>query len=609
MKISKIKLIILSLTLGISAWVLISGGSKAFAAPATFTVTNTNDSGAGSLRQALIDANANGNSSDVDVITFNISGGGVQTISPATSLPQITEPVEINGYSQPGSSANTAPSPQPINSVITIAINGGPDAGGTQTRLDIAATAPGTIIRGISMYGCGVSDQEGCVRTEADQVVIAGNFLGVMPDGSTAGSYEISSAIIQYGGSNLTIGGTSPAARNILSNKEFGQQAVNINSSTGGTVIQGNYIGLAKDGITSLNTIGGVGLNTSAGTTVGGAASGTINVIHGTQIAVLMTSSNAVVQGNYIGTDYTGSPRSSLSSAGIAVSAGGHENLIGGTNPGEGNIIAGTNGSGVTIARLTINGMFDGISIHNSILGNSIYSLTPGDSGGAYPSLDGLKLAIVFSQAIDSDADFVPNLYDVKPYNNDVSDADVGTNNLMNHPILNTAVQNGNQLEFNYDLDTADSPSNQYRVEFFASDSSELGTSGGMAQTFLGAVTVSPGSAQSSSITLPSNTSLNGKIFSATATAVDNTLAFGYGSTSRVSPAISLTSESNTTTNTNTEGSQNTGTSNTTSTAQLASTGQNTKLIITAAILLTIVGLISCAYVVVKPKAAKSKKR
>ena len=68
------------------------------------TVTNTNDSGAGSLRQAILDANA---APGVDTITFNIAGTGVRTIQPLTELPVITEAVNIDGYSQPGASANT----------------------------------------------------------------------------------------------------------------------------------------------------------------------------------------------------------------------------------------------------------------------------------------------------------------------------------------------------------------------------------------------------------------------------------------------------------------------------------------------------------------------
>ena len=48
-------------------------------AAATFTVTNTNDSGAGSLRQAILDANA---SAGADLIDFSIPGAGVHTIAP-----------------------------------------------------------------------------------------------------------------------------------------------------------------------------------------------------------------------------------------------------------------------------------------------------------------------------------------------------------------------------------------------------------------------------------------------------------------------------------------------------------------------------------------------
>src|SRR5580765_1806840 len=55
--------------------------------PSTFTVINTNDSGAGSLRQAILDANTN---AGADTIAFNIGGGGVQTISPLSQLPTLT---------------------------------------------------------------------------------------------------------------------------------------------------------------------------------------------------------------------------------------------------------------------------------------------------------------------------------------------------------------------------------------------------------------------------------------------------------------------------------------------------------------------------------------
>ncbi len=74
----------------------------AAARAATYTVTSTADSGAGSLRQAITDANGN---PGADTINFNIVGSGVHTIAPATALPNLTDAVTINGYSQPGASA------------------------------------------------------------------------------------------------------------------------------------------------------------------------------------------------------------------------------------------------------------------------------------------------------------------------------------------------------------------------------------------------------------------------------------------------------------------------------------------------------------------------
>src|SRR5438552_12450438 len=88
--------------------------------PFVFTVTNTNDNSTGSLRQAITDANSMGGGT----INFNIPGSGVHTISPLTVLPTITQTVTIDGYSQPGSSANTNSPTQSLNTVLTIELSG-----------------------------------------------------------------------------------------------------------------------------------------------------------------------------------------------------------------------------------------------------------------------------------------------------------------------------------------------------------------------------------------------------------------------------------------------------------------------------------------------------
>ena len=76
---------------------------------ATFTVTNTNDSGNRSLRWAIDQANGN---SGTDRIEFNIEPhGSVHTIKPNSGLPEIKDPVVIDGYSQDGASPATETDP------------------------------------------------------------------------------------------------------------------------------------------------------------------------------------------------------------------------------------------------------------------------------------------------------------------------------------------------------------------------------------------------------------------------------------------------------------------------------------------------------------------
>src|SRR5262245_53265943 len=66
---------------------------------ATFPVTSTADSGSGSLRNAITAANS---TPGADTITFNISGGGVQTITLFSDLPILSERATIDGTTQPG---------------------------------------------------------------------------------------------------------------------------------------------------------------------------------------------------------------------------------------------------------------------------------------------------------------------------------------------------------------------------------------------------------------------------------------------------------------------------------------------------------------------------
>jgi hypothetical protein len=204
-----------------------------FVSPAianTFTVTNTSDSGAGSLRQAILDANAN---IGADAISFNIPGTGVHTITPVTFLPLITDSVTIDGYTQPGSSENTLANDD--NAVLRIVLDG---SNGGISGLSLNAdtcTVRGLVINNFELDA---------IDVRSDGNVIEGNFIGTNAAGTLAlpnGEHGVGAIIAGFGltGSNNTIGGTTPGARNLIS----GNIGRGILIQFSGSVVQGNFIG------------------------------------------------------------------------------------------------------------------------------------------------------------------------------------------------------------------------------------------------------------------------------------------------------------------------------------------------------------------------------
>ena len=129
-----------------------------FAAAATFTVTTTADTGAGSLRQAILDANA---AAGPDTIQFSVVPSGTITIQPASALPQILQEVVIDGTTQPGWIG------PPIVELD------GTSAGASATGLDIGA--PNVTVRGlvINRFQDGIS-----VSGTSQNARIVGNFIG-----------------------------------------------------------------------------------------------------------------------------------------------------------------------------------------------------------------------------------------------------------------------------------------------------------------------------------------------------------------------------------------------------------------------------------------------
>ena len=287
-----------------------NGATSANTAALTLAVINTNNDGPGSLREAILNANA---IAGLDTIVFNIPGAGAHVINPQTMLPEITDPLVIDGTTQPG----YAGSP-----VIVLDGNGLSDASGLVIR------AGGSTVRGLAIVRFG----NGIVLRDGDNNVIQGNYLGIDPAGSALGN----NAGINISSSKNFIGGITAATRNIISGNRFG---ISVAGNDNG--VHGNFIGTNPAGTEAIpNVEQGVLIDIGPGTNnlIGGAAPGAGNLISGNQGGILIIGSGNTVQGNLIGTDVTGT-KPIRNSTGIESRV--PNTLIGGLAAGDKNVISG----------------------------------------------------------------------------------------------------------------------------------------------------------------------------------------------------------------------------------------------------------------------------
>ena len=142
----------------------------------TVTVTTpldiiNSDDGVVSLREAINFANG---TQGVDTITFNIPGTGVQTIELASPLPALTEAVVIDGYTQPGASANQLIDGN--NAVPLIELSGSV----ANVSDGIVLNGGNSIVRGLIINGFA---QDGLVINGPGDDIVAGNWIGVSSPG------------------------------------------------------------------------------------------------------------------------------------------------------------------------------------------------------------------------------------------------------------------------------------------------------------------------------------------------------------------------------------------------------------------------------------------
>ncbi|HXF49655.1 MAG TPA: NosD domain-containing protein [Verrucomicrobiae bacterium] len=446
-----------------------------------------------SFRAAIEEANAN---PGLDIINFGI-GSGPQMIAPASPLPTITDPVIIDGTTQPGFSGT------PI-----IELNGA-NAGISANGLHI--TAGNSTVKGlvINRFNGGSLSSSGILIENNGGNRIEGNFIGTDVNGTTALSNR--NGVIIDGSDGNMVGGTAAGARNVISGNRF--YGIFLDSSSSND-IAGNFIGTDVSGTVALGNDLGVRLLNSSSNRIGGLAAGARNIISGntnTGVYLSLGGDNDIL-GNFIGTDVSGTADLGNTANGVRIDNSTINdifyNVISGNDvfgifiasPGStrnemlGNLI-GTDASG-TMALGNGNGILIASSSNNVIGGYSgEYTNTI-----AFNNYEGVRISGSISfpatgnffvqSSIHSNGglgiDLRPESFDGVTAN-DSADADSGGNNLQNYPVLSEAFGWGGSTTV---IGTLNSYANApFRIEFFSNDSCD--TSGyGEGQTYIGTDTV-----------------------------------------------------------------------------------------------------------------------
>jgi hypothetical protein len=219
----------------------------------------------------------------------------------------------------------------------------------------------GNVISGNEIDGVVIAG----AATTGNQVI--GNFVGVSASGTVPIGNGASGIWIGEGTQDNTIGGSEPGKRNIISGGE--ENGVVVDGASHNT-ISGNFIGTDVSGTLAVGNAN-IGVVLAWGAQynlVGGASPAERNLISGNgSVGVSIADPNTnwnTLSGNYIGTDVSGTKPIGNAEIGVHLNNGASHNIVGGTSPGEDNLISGNGGDGVRIDH--------GDTIGNSVAGNCI---------------------------------------------------------------------------------------------------------------------------------------------------------------------------------------------------------------------------------------------
>jgi uncharacterized repeat protein (TIGR01451 family) len=501
----------------------------------SFTVSNTNDSGAGSLRQAILDADSGGGGA----IQFAIPGAGVQTIRPASALPDITAAVTIDGTSQPGYAGTPLIQVEGTNA-------------GSSSVAGFHVKAGSSTIEGLAIDNF---SGKGIFLEVGGHDVVRACFIGVDPTGSQPAPNGGEGVFITNS-SNDTIGGPSTADRNVIS----GNKAEGIHILFGGPannqLIENNYIGTDASGTEPIGN-GGDGIGIFSQSTFNQILSNLISANSGSGINYFdNTSSDNLIQGNKIGTDITGTEPLGNHGTGINVGGPPRTHIIG--NVVSANLQVGINITGNTTLNTVVQGNMigtdisgafplgnanDGVKVTSSAVNATIGGTAPGqgnviafngttfnrpgvfvDNGSTGVAIEGNSIFANIGLGIDLNGNNQSGTYPVTL--NTPGGPHTGPNDLQNFPILSAAASDGVQTTIQGSFNSA--PSATFRVEFFATPGFD--PSGyGEGKLFLGSANVTTDGSGNApiNVTLPTGTPV-GSFVSSTATDPNgNTSEFG----------------------------------------------------------------------------------
>jgi hypothetical protein len=281
------------------------------------------------LREA-IDA-ANRNAGEEDTIGFALLAAPA-TIAVGSSLPAITDPLVIDGTTQPGYAG------RPV-----VELRG---PGGFPSVDGLTVIARDSTIRGLAINGFFIGVD---LRGQGGNR-IEGNFIGTDLSGGVARGNTREG--IRIGSGSNRIGGTGPNEGNLISGNTGGavSAGIRVEGPADGQVIAGNLIGTDVTGGDALPNAVGVVIATSDNT-IGGSQQAARNVISGNVgggVRLIEGATGNRIEGNYVGTDRTGSDSVGNGGAGVAIGVGSHENVVGGSAVNAGNVLS-ANGVGLDI--------------------------------------------------------------------------------------------------------------------------------------------------------------------------------------------------------------------------------------------------------------------